>query len=128
MRGTGQQERFAVGVNRITPAHAGNREPIDAIENVEGDHPRACGEQTIYFAKFTTTLGSPPRMRGTERDLLMFLVSVGITPAHAGNSNSVISAIVIVEDHPRACGEQTKKIPYFRTAEPHSMPFSFSLQ
>ena len=67
-------------------------------------------------------------MRGTVISEQDVQEAPGITPAHAGNSNNGMDYRCSNWDHPRACGEQTKKIPYFRTAEPHSMPFSFSLQ
>ena len=50
----------------------------------------------------------------------------GITPAHAGKSTIQGGAYVPEQDHPRACGEKTKKIPYYRLFPLRSAPFSFS--
>ena len=51
------------------------------------------------------TPGSPPRMRGILQGPVGQLLQLGITPAHAGNTLSLLSCLVYVEDHPRACGE-----------------------
>ena len=49
-----------------------------------------------------------------------------ITPAHAGKSIGSEVSITYNRDHPRACGEKTKKIPYHRLFPLRSTPFSFS--
>ena len=67
-------------------------------------------------------------MRGTASAAGCRIPGNGITPAHAGNRQMIERMSDRDEDHPRACGEQTKKIPYSRASEFHSMPFSFSLQ
>ena len=50
-------------------------------------------------------------MRGKENCVLRRVLRVGITPAHAGKSNSVDMYKIKKRDHPRTCGEKTKKIP-----------------
>ena len=35
---------------------------------------------------------------------------VGITPAHAGNTENVANTLVATEDHPRTCGEHAAKV------------------
>ena len=49
---------------RITPAHAGKTENVPTETILWTDHPRACGENVIDFAKEIIVDGSPPRMRG----------------------------------------------------------------
>ena len=44
-------------------------------------------------------------MRGMAADIR------GITPAYAGKSEMITSQIACTWDHPRVCGEKTKKIP-----------------
>ena len=51
----------------ITPAHAGKTAADAAGESVNGDHPRACGENKGGFSTRRTMMGSPPRMRGKRR-------------------------------------------------------------
>ncbi len=45
-------------------------------------------------------------MRGTVSVVLLILYGLRITPAHAGNSPSVIPSRTPMKDHPRTCGEQ----------------------
>ena len=70
----------------ITPAYAGNTEILMPKVLVCRDHPRVCGEHGSLWAITNPTLGSPPRMRGTQRDEILFGFGVGITPAYAGNT------------------------------------------
>ena len=69
------------------------------------DHPRACGEYKRYDTEFVVTMGSPPRMRGIPVRLPGQMATVGITPAHAGNTRQKLSRMSTSWDHPRACGE-----------------------
>ena len=50
-------------------------------------------------------------MRGKEFANIGEQAVKGITPAYAGKSVCWIIAITITKDHPRVCGEKTKKIP-----------------
>ena len=90
MRGTGsarRRNRLAIG---ITPAHAGNRPLSTRAYNFPRDHPRACGEQYLCHLSPGGTLGSPPRMRGTEKQNVIAIRSARITPAHAGNRRTML--------------------------------------
>ena len=55
--------------------------------------------------------GSPPRMRGKVSGQRRFYGKAGITPAYAGKSKVFLLSGYEVGDHPRVCGEKTKKIP-----------------
>ena len=57
---------LAFGVFRIIPAHAGNSVPESLPQQIESDHPRACGELLPECFCSTTHHGSSPRMRGTQ--------------------------------------------------------------
>ena len=50
-------------------------------------------------------------MRGKAVLPLSKLADMRITPAYAGKRGVVLGKIVLVADHPRICGEKTKKIP-----------------
>ena len=50
-------------------------------------------------------------MRGKDRISLLAFQSLRITPAYAGKSREMTHENLIAEDHPRVCGEKTKKIP-----------------
>ena len=51
--------------SRITPACAGNIWTTKFSENVDEDHPRVCGEHFRIPNKLKHLIGSPPRVRGT---------------------------------------------------------------
>ena len=67
-------------------------------------------------------------MRGKDLLLLLILVHIGITPAYAGKRKVGDSAARTEKDHPRLCGEKTKKIPKQRYFFHQPASFSFSLQ
>ena len=50
-------------------------------------------------------------MRGKEHTVFALNHFEGITPAYAGKSARKTPESVIIQDHPRVCGEKTKKIP-----------------
>ena len=53
---------------------------------------------------------------------------IRITPAYAGKSREYLQNIKETQDHPRLCGEKTKKIPKQRYFFHQPASFSFSLQ
>ena len=65
-----------------------------------------CGEQEHVIATLIDDVGSPPRVRGTEKAAWRSRPTLGITPACAGNSSGSIQVVYIDGDHPRVCGEQ----------------------
>ena len=67
-------------------------------------------------------------MRGKAIDARCTVTFDGITPAYAGKSHCQIVAIFRIGDHPRLCGEKTKKIPKQRYFFHQPASFSFSLQ
>ena len=69
------------------------------------DHPRACGEHLLLRHDVDFHLGSSPRMRGTLYAYHDGELTLGIIPAHAGNTRPVFPNRPAPRDHPRACGE-----------------------
>ena len=67
-------------------------------------------------------------MRGKEGALMLKAQFRRITPAYAGKSASVSISCFFSWDHPRLCGEKTKKIPKQRYFFHQPASFSFSLQ
>ena len=86
MRGILCRRFLVASVTRITPAHAGNTQPVRPGETSSGDHPRACGEYPNFHKNSTRLLGSPPRMRGIHTHHQKNWRRPWITPAHAGNT------------------------------------------
>ena len=126
MRGKESATQTLYGITRITPAHAGKSPLCYTYFSRSWDHPRACGEKNGSQNPRRGPKGSPPRMRGKGSRVGRSRRGDGITPAHAGKSRPVIYRMARVKDHPRACGEKTKKIPYHRLFPLRSAPFSFS--
>ena len=65
-------------------------------------------------------------MRGKGRCSAQAYESKGITPAYAGKSLHPLLSALAARDHPRVCGEKTKKIPSHRPFQLHPVPVSFS--
>ena len=128
MRGKVCGNRRKVRLWRITPAYAGKRQGGDATGIDAKDHPRLCGEKVLTTAPLSYTTGSPPPMRGKVESLSIFAVSDRITPAYAGKRRHTSQRSRAAEDHPRLCGEKTKKIPKQRYFFHQPASFSFSLQ
>ena len=93
----------------ITPAHAGRSELQSIIDQLFGDHPRACGEKAKVRPGQGCLPGSPPRMRGEVVRKVVLSMKIGITPAHAGRSLFPSYTCRAKRDHPRACGEKSMR-------------------
>ena len=97
----------------ITPACAGKSTPFVVILLCIRDHPRVCGEKHTQNTDTNQTEGSPPRVRGKARLVLLCCMAPGITPACAGKSYSFLRMAVVVRDHPRVCGEKAISVTPF---------------
>ena len=106
VRGTVLAVRKAMGLPGITPARAGNSSSPAPSAGSARDHPRACGEQARGWKILSMTVGSPPRVRGTDAHADPGGRAARITPARAGNRINDAANIHAARDHPRACGEQ----------------------
>ena len=111
MRGKAQKMLSGASGTRITPAYAGKRGSGPLFHRVWWDHPRICGEKVHHRHRQRPYLGSPPHMRGKVRFSCRFVCRLGITPAYAGKSGQSVLNQRYTRDHPRICGEKTKKIP-----------------
>ena len=92
--------------NRITPACAGKRRCKAAFCVWSWDHPRMCGEKTLYSGMHRVVLGSPPHVRGKGAVDFDLRHCIGITPACAGKRKELQEAVTGGKDHPRMCGEK----------------------
>ena len=63
------------------------------------------GEHDKYMEKNRSKKGSPPHARGTRLSTPVFYDAIRITPACAGNTQSLILSAAQTEDHPRMRGE-----------------------
>ena len=111
MRGKGHEKEIRIHVTGITPAYAGKRHSISGHRKGHEDHPRICGEKQIKEFIKVPWWGSPPHMRGKEESWMNKMGFKRITPAYAGKSCFQFFRLGFYWDHPRICGEKTKKIP-----------------
>ena len=77
----------------ITPAYAGKRACCWGHPAAWGDHPRTCGEKSMYDYGNNTAQGSPPRMRGKDVASVIRNCTARITPACAGKSIAPVPPI-----------------------------------
>ena len=105
MRGTPTIRPVECPRRRIIPAYAGNTRRRLCWFLSPRDHPRVCGEHSLYYWAVFIKLGSSPRMRGTHKCLPIPLDYHGIIPAYAGNTGCPIALARKRWDHPRVCGE-----------------------
>ena len=112
MRGKGDFTNQFPGIGGITPAYAGKSNRLTVAKRTAKDHPRVCGEKCPTRARNRNAAGSPPRMRGKVFAVKNITFNYRITPAYAGKSCLLNLSGVRLEDHPRVCGEKTKKIHY----------------
>ena len=69
------------------------------------DHPRRCGENRLVLTFFPCGLGSPPQVRGKQRNFILHIGAARITPAGAGKTCRKATLASASRDHPRRCGE-----------------------
>ena len=128
MRGKAHGSVCHLRHHRITPAYAGKSLKRRMCQFGCQDHPRLCGEKRRFDRGFQRRLGSPPPMRGKAAEIMAEHDAEGITPAYAGKSQRQVRCSYLPSDHPRLCGEKTKKIPKQRYFFHQPASFSFSLQ
>ena len=90
---------------RITPAGAGKTKKEPRTQCYRSDHPRGCGENGAHARRWCCEMGSPPRMRGKQKQKWKKETHTGITPADAGKTAVNRHIQPSVGDHPRGCGE-----------------------
>ena len=101
--------------SRITPARAGKTRQANRADDASTDHPRACGEIQRLDKVQTAEVGSPPRVRGKQQRKLDISLHFGITPARAGKTWGSSQKSRRAWDHPRACGENSARLPMKRS-------------
>ena len=90
MRGKDAKQYRNDAAWRITPAYAGKRWSADGKLRRSGDHPRVCGEKSLFDQLSLLYEGSPPRMRGKACFTSLMEISARITPAYAGKSSHTL--------------------------------------
>ena len=93
----------------ITPADAGKTQPRDMRGTACWDHPRGCGENVRPVFSVRLVTGSPPRMRGKHVNVKGQKTPKRITPADAGKTIVFNNCKIARWDHPRGCGENSRR-------------------
>ena len=88
MRGKLPVDLNEIAQKRITPADAGKTLRHLIKVNWRKDHPRGCGENKYIVIVTYNYSGSPPRMRGKPKRLMVDSFGDRITPADAGKTVS----------------------------------------
>ena len=96
----------------IIPAGAGStRSPPPSMRRI-WDHPRRCGEHVGGPAPAGPPRGSSPQVRGARNADERLELLLGIIPAGAGSTKLSTLAPLSSRDHPRRCGEHTRKFSH----------------
>ena len=82
---------------------------LTATDFSQGITPAYAGKSEADVQFLFHSLGSPPPMRGKAIDFSFGVVEDRITPAYAGKSQFSINIERNRRDHPRLCGEKTKR-------------------
>ena len=121
VRGKPETKASHEGIAGITPACAGKTCGHRPRGHLATDHPRVCGENRTLFSDIFRIRGSPPRVRGKQRNLSRLLSQCRITPACAGKTPFALLSPCRLADHPRVCGENGTSIcvvPYSSGSPP----------
>ena len=96
---------------RITPAGAGKTLRRCRQSRQHRDHPRRCGENAVRRRVRGRAKGSPPQVRGKQRQEYPIFEKLRITPAGAGKTVTRAGDTTGETDHPRRCGENSVSTP-----------------
>ncbi len=91
----------------IIPARAGSTKDGGPFHRSRKDHPRSCGEHFPFFSALRVAMGSSPLVRGAREQRRGPLAGLGIIPARAGSTVCDKLCVLVIEDHPRSCGEHS---------------------
>ena len=107
LRGTGRRAAPENLSRRFIPAPAGNGRTIWGRSLLGPVHPRACGERLKTSSSGKSSIGSSPRLRGTDPFKPSRIRWFRFIPAPAGNGTRLLRCLLCRAVHPRACGERT---------------------
>ena len=97
------------GVRRNIPAYAGKTDRKRNRVQAAGEHPRVCGENRPLRGCWGGGEGTSPRMRGKHFLIVDPCAGDGNIPAYAGKTLQLQPDQVILEEHPRVCGENSRR-------------------
>ena len=115
----------------IIPACAGSICCNGDSTQYAGDHPRMCGEHTLWTKEQFVEKGSSPHVRGAFIDGALVEAPRGIIPACAGSILPSALPLPAPRDHPRMCGEHKLPVPVMQRrmgSSPHVRGASGSIE
>ena len=71
-----------------------------------------CGKNYFDISGKKLKTGSPPRVREKPNRCYSSLSLIGITPACAGKTLSMLWFVNMTQDHPRVCGKNFKRLVF----------------
>ncbi len=110
MWGTQSDGKTEKGWQGITPTYVGNTGNSFFPPCRFWDHPHVCGEHELQVIPVAVTIGSPPRMWGTQSDGKTEKGWQGITPTYVGNTGNSFFPPCRFWDHPHVCGEHELQV------------------
>ena len=96
-----------MGIQRSTPAHAGNTLLSPPVHQSPTVYPRPRGEYSIVSIAAISDSGLPPPTRGIHPSMYSPPSLIGSTPAHAGNTACACASVLPPQVYPRPRGEYT---------------------
>ena len=95
-----------------SPPHVRGKDRVELHRGLFGGITPACAGKSARPTPASTAWSDhPPRMRGKALENGGGSLDVRITPACAGKSHFATNFHLNKRNHPRMCGEKTKKIP-----------------
>ena len=105
VRGKQQRVDLVTARSGLIPACAGKTLSCTICGQVQGAHPRVCGENCAVPYIGIEPIGSSPRVRGKLPDGQITELGDGLIPACAGKTLSLDTHHYTRGAHPRVCGE-----------------------
>ena len=92
-------------VGGLIPAHAGKTSSVMGLPVAWRAHPRSRGENSSPGFGLVSDGGSSPLTRGKPLRVAAWFSLMGLIPAHAGKTISMVLFSLVIVAHPRSRGE-----------------------
>ena len=92
-------------VERFIPTGVGNTGTALSRQTPQAVHPHGCGEHQMSSTAYETSLGSSPRVWGTQEGEKVLGYRERFIPTGVGNTALISLTVTIPSVHPHGCGE-----------------------
>ena len=107
-RGKPHRVRLAPRGLGLIPAHAGKTPRSERRCPPRRAHPRSRGENPVLHFTAACRAGSSPLTRGKPRPSANGTRTMGLIPAHAGKTTTLLGTLAASRAHPRSRGENRR--------------------